>query len=40
MLAQLGGKTTDLATLGVITATGLLKLSKQSGNVAPPGEYD
>jgi len=27
-----------LATL--VTATVLLKLAKQSGNVAPPGEYD
>jgi len=34
----LGGKTADLAT--VVTATGLLKLARQSGNVAPPGKYD
>jgi len=24
----------------VVTATTLLKLAKQSGNVVPPGEYD
>jgi len=34
----LGEKTADLAT--VVTATGLLKLAKQSGNMAPPGECD
>jgi len=34
----LGGKIADLAT--VFTATGLLKLAKQSRNVAPTGEYD
>jgi len=32
------GKTADLAT--VVTATGLLKLAKESGNVALLGEYD
>jgi len=34
----LGEETADLAN--VVTATALLKLAKQSGNVAPPGEYD
>jgi len=28
----------DLVTM--VTATRLLKLAKQSGNVAPPGKYD
>jgi len=38
MPAKFGGKTVDLPT--VVTATGLLKLAKQSGNMAPPVECD
>jgi len=38
ILAKLGRKTIDLETM--VTVTGLLKLARQSGNVAQPGEYD